>query len=98
MDEVRRYDDLIQHPGYRFLVERVEDQRDAYTAKIARRLMAGEEVSQREIDWYRGYYAGALETLRRPYVAEHNLEGAARLAWGLASEAITEKENETPYV
>lgn len=67
-------------------------------ARITRRLMSGEEVSQREIDFQRGFYYGIEWILEHPEKAEENLERAARHAWLLVQlEVETTTEGDSPY-
>lgn len=96
--EAQALDGLTEHGGWRILFNRVRAQRDGFLLSIARRLMSGELVDQREIDFNRGYYEGALNTLARPDKALENLEKAARHAWTLAQlELIAEEEEASPY-
>jgi hypothetical protein len=55
--------------------------------KIVRRLMAGQVVPQREIDYHRGYYDGVRDSLERPVETVAALEAAAERAWRQAREA-----------
>jgi hypothetical protein len=99
VEDVRMYDELREHLGWRRLYERVKEQREGFVNWIARRLMQGEPVDQREIDFHRGYFWGALDTLERPEKAEENLEKAARKAWTMAQlEVLNNEEDESPYV
>lgn len=57
-----------------------------------------EDVPQREIDWHRGFFAGAIFVLTRPEMAERSLETAARMAYVAAQEELlTAEEGESPY-
>lgn len=98
VENARLFDGLREHAGWRRLRDQVRAEQEGFLARLARRLMAGEGVDQREIDYYRGYYQGALDTVERPEKAEENLEKAARHAWALTQlELQAEAEEESPY-
>lgn len=59
--------------------------------------MSGEKVDQREIDFHRGFYYGALWILEKPEKAEENLERAARHAWALVQLEMDMSEEARPY-
>jgi hypothetical protein len=88
------YDSLKQHEGWKRLAEKVRADRERFLAKIARRLMAGEPVDQREIDYHRGFYQGAEWVIGHPEEAEASLERAARKAWRMARQELAEREAE----
>ena len=98
--DVRLLDHLREDAGWRMLFRRVEEQKEGFLRLLAKRLMTGKEVSQREIDFMRGYYSGALDTANKPAKAAADLEKAAREAYaqGLLLWAETENESESPYV
>lgn len=77
------FDSLKEHDGWKRLAELVRGDRERFFAKITRRLMAGQEVDQREIDFHRGFYMGAEWVIGHPEQAEASLERAARKAWRL---------------
>lgn len=81
VEDVRLLGELQEHVGWRRLYERVKEDRARFMGAIARRLMAGEKVDQREIDFHRGFYYGALWILGHPEEAEKSLERAARQAY-----------------
>lgn len=92
------FDGLREHVGWRRLRDSILAERDAFMVGLARQLMSGAEIDQRKIDFFRGYFQGALDTVERPDKAEENLEKAARRAWALTQlELETEKEEESPY-
>jgi hypothetical protein len=65
---------------------------------LARRLSRGDVVDQREVDLNRGFFLGALYAVRHPEQAEEGLAQAARIAWLLAQDEITNQEEEAePY-
>lgn len=97
ISEVRNIGELTDHPGWQILRRKVEEEKDQFLLRVAKRLMAGYDVSTLEIDYKRGYYQGALDTLLRPEKAWENLEKAARRAWLRQSEMLSEKEGEVPY-
>lgn len=93
---VRRLDGLQEHAGWRYLQKMVVDRETVWLVRLARRLMAGEVVDQREIDYQRGFIRGALEVIERPEQAIADLELAARRAWTAAQlEPISQEA--TPY-
>lgn len=98
VEEVRMYDDLLEHVGWRRLRERVEEQHAAYTLALAKRLMAGEDVPREEITWYRAYYQGAKDIIQRPALAHVDLEKKARKAYTEAEiELANNSQEESPY-
>lgn len=98
VEDVRMFDGLREHAGWRRLRDAIKAEREGFLLSLARRLMSGEEVDQRMIDFYRGYFQGALDTVERPEVAERNLERAARSAWALTQlELETERQEDSPY-
>ncbi len=53
---------------------------------------------QQEIDFHRGFYAGAELVLTAPARAEKSLEEAAKRAWHeTLLEALNEEEDKSPY-
>lgn len=97
IEDVRAFDGLKEHAGWRRLYKKIVGKEDKLLASLTRRLMAGEVVSQREIDWYRGFFAGAKTVLEQPEKADANLESAARQAWALAQLELTAEGDEEPY-
>lgn len=99
VNEVRMLDGLREHVGWRQLRKRVDAQKEDFVLSLARRLMSNVEAAslQREIDFKRGYFKGAIDVIERPEKAEENLERAATIAWNLAKEEILkQKEEESP--
>jgi hypothetical protein len=98
LEDVRMFDGLREHAGWRRLYDRVKADRERFLLGIARRLMNGEVVDQLEIAHHRGFYQGALWVLGHPEEAEKNLERAARAAWVMANlEQLAEEESASPY-
>ena len=98
VEDVKLFDDLRAHAGWRRLYSKVLENRAGCLLSISRRLMAGESVSEREIAHSRGFYEGALWVIEQPEVAERDLERAARMAWAKAQlELSTEEELTSPY-
>lgn len=61
--------------------------------------MSGTVVSQREIDYNRGYYDGAIYAVSHPAMAEAALEKAATAAWALGlAEIEAESLEDSPYL
>lgn len=98
--DVRLLDHLREDAGWQVLHRRIIEQKEGFLHRLATRLMAGREVDQREIDFMRGFYAGAEETAEKPARSAADLEKAAREAYakGLFEYAETEREGESPYV
>jgi len=92
------YDGLRDHPGFQRLRDKILEYQDGAMSVIARRLMSGEVVDQREIDFMRGFAEGALVIVEMPEEAEKSLERAAQSAWNRAlQEQLTEEEGASPY-
>ena len=88
------FDSLKEHDGWKRLAELVRVDRERFLTKLAKRLMAGEEVSQREIDFHRGFYQGAEWVVGHPENAEASLERAARAAWRMAQKEMDQRTAE----
>lgn len=98
MEDVRAFDGLREHVGWRRLLNKVGADRDGFLIGVAKRLMAGFVVDQREIDFHRGFYEGALFVLEMPEKAEENLEAAARRAYAMTQlEQLNTELEESPY-
>ncbi len=88
------FDDLKQMPGWRRLYETVKADKGKVMQEMAARLMKGDKPSSEEIEFYRGFYQGAVYVLEHPAQAERNLERAARTAWLLAQDATQAEEKD----
>jgi hypothetical protein len=98
VEDVRLFDGLREHVGWRRLWEKVRGDRERFLAGLTRRLMSGDPVDQREIDFHRGFYYGAEWVLGHPEEAEKSLERAARLAWAITTEELhSQEEGSRPY-
>lgn len=99
VEDVRLFDGLRDHPGWKRLYDKIRENRDAFMVTLTRRLMAGERVPFDEIAHSRGFYEGALWIIEQPETAERNLERAARVAW-LRAQAENDQDEEgmSPYV
>ncbi len=98
--EARVLEPLHEDVAWQHLRQKVEASKESFLIRIAERQMRGEEVSQREIDFLRGYYHGALDLLMAPERAEQNLEREAKRAYRKALAEANEaqaKEEESPY-
>lgn len=71
-----------------------------YLHSLVKRLMRGEEVSQTEIAYYRGFHEGARMVLSYPKVALANLEKAAAKGYAahLEREEIERFESQSPHL
>ena len=88
IQDVRMFDGLREHQGFQHLRKKVAEQQDGFADRIARKILTGGEVDQREIDYMRGYIEGAMFVVMRPEVAERNLELAGRLAYALGKREL----------
>jgi hypothetical protein len=98
VEDVRMYDDLTEHAGWRHLRKRFEERQGLFLKSIAKRLLRGEEVSQSEIDFQRGYYTAVEDILDAPEKAVEKLELRGRMAWVAFQLKVNEAEGEeAPY-
>lgn len=76
--------ELKKHPSWRVLRDVFDKRRHQYFESLARQLMRGSidapVVPQRELDYQRGFWAGAKWILDNPEMAETSLEHALRRA------------------
>lgn len=99
VQDAQLYDELKQHPAWRRLHEHVEADEDRFFGTLSRRLMAGEDVSQREIDFHRGWYRACKWLLAHPEQAMDNLEKAAKSALLLMELELEQAtEADSPYL
>lgn len=96
---MRAYETFKDDPGRTHLLERLKEQREEYFLSIARRIAKGDPIDQRELDYKRGFYVGAVQALEEPDKADKSLERQARLAYRMATtlEAWTQEEAASPY-
>lgn len=93
------FDGLLEHVGWKRLADKVRAGRERFLTGLVSRQMAGEVVSQREIDYYRGFYDGAQWVIGVPENAEISLEAAAREAWRLTQLELAKRaEESSPYL
>ncbi len=98
VEDVKLFDGLREHQGWRRLYERVKADRERFLLGLARRLLSGDKVDQQEIDFHRGFYQGAFWVLGHPEQAENSLERAARQAYlALQLELTSEEDGASPY-
>jgi hypothetical protein len=100
VDDVRLFDGLHDHVGWRRLREIVKENKRTFLRRFAERLMAGEEVGSDEIAFHRGFYMGAEWITGHPEEAIKSLEQAAVRAYSHARrEAMSiNSQEESPYV
>jgi len=79
--EVLDLQDLPDHPGWKALKKHFENGHEGYGKSLTGRIMSGEVVSQREIDYYRGVIDAAKAIMAYPDVALARLETTARAGW-----------------
>lgn len=97
--EAHLFDGLRQDPGWKRLFEVVVRDKKRVTDELARRMMAGQQIPPEEVEFYRGFYRGAVYVLMHPEVAEKNLERAANVAWLLAQKEVQQQQEEqSPYI
>ncbi len=65
---------LLEHPGWLALKEHFKRGSEGYGRGLTSRQLAGVEVSQREIDYYRGSLEMAQTIFKYPEIALANLE------------------------
>jgi hypothetical protein len=70
---------LKNQPGWRVLVELFKEHRDSEERRLARQLLrAGAEISQRDVDFTRGFLAGAKWLLDNPDRIQRDFDTAVR--------------------
>jgi hypothetical protein len=73
--------DLKKLREWQTLCEVMEGKRERYFRNLAHELIHGkEEVDQRKLDFYRGFWAGVFYLLANPEQAEREFERAAEKA------------------
>lgn len=97
-EDARVFGELMEQRGWQRLIQRLEGEKEEYLLDIAKRLLDGRQVDQREIDFMAGFFKGALYVLKHPEKAEESFTKAAHLAWVL-DEADQEVEDvpSSPY-
>jgi hypothetical protein len=58
------------HPAWPHMLEHYRELRQRYSEALGAKLMAGDQIDQREIDFRRGYWAGVFSVLTSPEAAE----------------------------
>ncbi len=97
--DAQDFGELKEMKGWQRLRARVTADRDRYTEGIAKRLLGGEIVDQREIDFHRGFYAACNYVTGIPEVVEDNLARTARMAYALSlAEQEQESLEDSPYL
>lgn len=89
---------LLEHEGWKALKKHHEIGTEGFGKGLAARQLAGEEVSQREIDYYRGAREMAEAIFKYPEIALANLERTAeRLLTKKFEEQVAEHFAASPY-
>lgn len=74
--------ELKKHPGWSLLREIFNKKQKTYFESLARKIMSGSidapTLDQRELDYQRGFWAGARWILDNPEQAERSLETALK--------------------
>lgn len=86
--EVEAFGSLREHVGWQRLLKRTIAQKEEWFEKLARKIASGQpldEKFQRQVDYDRGWYDGAIYVLRHPELSEEALESALAVAWALRS-------------
>lgn len=97
-EEATEYGRLKEDPAWLSLFARVKAQKERFLLSFARRLMVGEIIPQREIDYNRGFYDGAFYAVAHPDKAVASLETAARIAYELKlGEELVAQADQSPY-
>jgi|SRR5215831_7373950 len=84
--------ELQEHEGWRLQKERFAQFRDLAMQKLSTRLLAGEEVSRREIAFQRGYAAAIKDIFNWPERVEQDLGNAAMRAWERALQGDPDRQ------
>jgi hypothetical protein len=96
--DVRLFERLKEDPGWRRLVDVVQEKPERFLKALCRRQMAGEVVDQREIDYMRGWQDCLDYLVSTPELALEKLEQVAKTAYALATvEQLQAEEDESPY-
>lgn len=99
IEDAKRFETLREDPAWKRLNDKVRADEEHFLRSLTSRLMAGEQVSQREIDWYRGFYAACKWLLGHPEQAMDNLEKAATRAWRMQEVGLLmAADEESPYI
>lgn len=98
LTDARLFDELQENLAWKQLRDYVVSRYDRWMLSLSKRIMRGEEVSQREIDYHRGFYDGAKYAVLIPEVALANLERVAREAWKLQDSEETDDQEWSPYL
>ncbi len=91
--------DLLEHPGWLTLKAYFEKGKQTFGKNLTSRLLVGEEVSQREIDYLRGCREMADAIFARP---EHALADLERTATQLLErtwqQEVAQDDLESPFI
>jgi hypothetical protein len=99
LEDVQRFAALREDPAWRRLNEKVKADEEHFLVSLAQRQMAGEDVSQREIDFHRGWYRACRWLLGHPEQALDNLERAVRSAYLMTQLELDQAvEEDSPYL
>jgi hypothetical protein len=71
---------LKDHEAWTVLRQVLETKKERWQRGLTKRLIAGEIVDQRDLDYQRGFWAGAFYVLDNPEKAEDSLKAALRKA------------------
>ncbi len=90
---------LLEHEGWKTLYEHFKRGSEGYGKGLISRQLAGEEVSQREIDYMRGCKEMAEAIFKYPETALANLERTAeRLLRQEFEQEVAEHDAQSPYI
>jgi hypothetical protein len=72
--------ELTEHPAWPELRAMAEQGKESYLRRIANRLLRGEAIEQRDLDYDRGYYQGIEDLLASPDKAVKQMRRALERA------------------
>src|SRR5690348_13502248 len=75
-----RLTSLANHPGWAQLKQVFAARKEAHVKSVAAKLIAGEEIQQRELDRIHGWWAGCQWLINNPDMAESSLKKALAAA------------------
>ncbi len=99
VSEAIHMSNLIESDGWKALREHYEKGTEGFERQLAKRLISGEEVSQREIDYYRGAIDVARAIFAHPEKALNDLEVTAKYEFAQRlQQEVSEEALASPYL
>jgi hypothetical protein len=90
----RTFGELKEDSRWRELYSEVISKEARAAERLANRLLSGEKIDQREVDYLRAFYDGAKWAASHPVQAEKALEHAARDAWLFGLSELEEQDDD----